>query len=160
MMPKGTNKQWAGANGDWIAMVGEQRWELFNVYTRRQIVLLGVFETTSELDRYNDDGHAQMLQKIVICQFPTSTGGYGDFSVLAIFVNAIASLYDNDDGWKVFRPDYFRYYWYSDAIVQNGLVVASTDDGCVHVCDPRHSGNHPPIYFIILASLFLAGILF
>ena len=34
VMPKGTNKQWAGAKGDWITMVGEQRWELANVYTR------------------------------------------------------------------------------------------------------------------------------
>ena len=90
---------------------------------------------------------------------PTSAGGYRDFSLLAVFVNAIASLHGTDDGWKVFWPDYLRYCCYSDAIVHNGLVVASTDDGCVHVWDPRHSCNHSSIYFVILASFFWAGIL-
>ena len=98
---------WVGANGDWIARVGF-KWELVNVYTRREIPLPVVpLQATKYPNIFLlDNGFSAVLQKIVICQVPTAAWGYKDFSLVTVFDLRIAVLRGDDDGWKVLMlPD-------------------------------------------------------
>ena len=65
--PKGMNKQWIGANGDVIVILGEHKKELVNVYTCCQIPLSAVFEASNCLDIFFHNDHYMVMQKIVIC---------------------------------------------------------------------------------------------
>jgi len=94
---------------------------------------------------YDANGFAIVLQKIAICKVPIAVGRYKDFCLLAVFDVKIALFLGDGDGWTILCPHQsLAYYSYSDAIMQNGLVFATTAIGIVHVWDPQQSGNFPP----------------
>jgi hypothetical protein len=149
VMPDGTGKQWVGANGDWVAMVDTGfpacKWKLVNVYTRREIPLPVPFETTHIPNIYHHNLRAIIFHKIYICQVPTAAGGYKNFSLVAVFDIRVALLCGEDSGWTVLtEPKSHIFYNYSDAILHNGLVFATTHTGTVHAWKPQQAGNFPP----------------
>ncbi|KAK1632184.1 hypothetical protein QYE76_006499 [Lolium multiflorum] len=134
LMPHGKDEERAGANGDWIAMVGpEGKWNLLNVYTHRKIKLPSLrkkFETTRNPLIFEYQRSAIQLQKIAICQVPTAARGYKDFSLVAIFDFAIAYLHGEYPRTWIFLENQFQYgAIYCDAIIHNGLVFAVTELG-------------------------------
>ncbi|KAK1680996.1 hypothetical protein QYE76_041844 [Lolium multiflorum] len=104
VIPDGGTGMWAGANGDWIALLGfPWNWELVNVYTGRRIPLPPISEFKSTPDKLvfeSNDQHLQLL-KIAICRVPTAASNYTSFSVLAIFNAAIAVLHCASSRWTV-----------------------------------------------------------
>ena len=154
-MPNYKNKQWAGANGDWIATVGECKWELVNVYTLRKIPLPAEpFEATKCLDRFLYDDYCTILLKIAIYKVLTDAGRCQDFSLVGLFDDAVAILYGGDNEWTVFPAESLAYYGYSNAIIHKGLVFATTEIGTVYAWDPLHPGNYSSIYNVL--ALFSA----
>ncbi|KAK1614692.1 hypothetical protein QYE76_020209, partial [Lolium multiflorum] len=134
LMPHGKDEERAGANGDWIAMVGpEGKWNLLNVYTHRKIKLPSLrnkLETTHNPLIFEYQRSAIQLQKIAICQVPTAARGYQDFSLVAIFDFAIAYLHGEYPREWIFLENQFQYgAIYCDAIIHNGLVFAVTELG-------------------------------
>ncbi|KAK1682790.1 hypothetical protein QYE76_043638 [Lolium multiflorum] len=134
LMPHGKDEERAGANGDWIAMVGpEGKWNLLNVYTHRKIKLPSLrkkLETTRNPLIFEYQRSAIQLQKIAICQVPTAARGYQDFSLVAIFDFAIAYLHGEYPRTWIFLENQFQYgAIYCDAIIHNGLVFAVTELG-------------------------------
>ena len=157
VLPDGTNKQWVGANGDWIAMVDVApspfEWKLVNVYSRREIPLTAPFETTQSPNIcYDERLNGIMFEKINICQVPTSAGGYKDFSLVAVFDLRIALLQGADTRWTLLTEHQSKtYFIYTDAILHNGFVFATTHIGIVHAWNTKNPGNFPPyiVYIII-----------
>ncbi|KAK1620711.1 hypothetical protein QYE76_026228 [Lolium multiflorum] len=142
LMPHGKDEERAGANGDWIAMVGpEGKWNLLNVYTHRKIKLPSLrkkFETTRNPLIFEYQRSAIQLQKIAICQVPTAARGYEDFSLVAIFDFAIAYLHGEYPGtWIILENQFENGAIYCDAIIHNGLVFAVTELGNVYAWDPN-----------------------
>ncbi|KAK1645853.1 hypothetical protein QYE76_063658 [Lolium multiflorum] len=142
LMPHGKDEERAGANGDWIAMVGpEGKWNLLNVYTHRKIKLPSLrkkLETTRNPLIFEYQRSAIQLQKIAICQVPTAARGYKDFSLVAIFDFAIAYLHGEYPRTWIFLENQFQYgAIYCDAIIHNGLVFAVTELGNVYAWDPN-----------------------
>ncbi|KAK1594480.1 hypothetical protein QYE76_037810 [Lolium multiflorum] len=142
LMPHGKDEERAGANGDWIAMVGpEGKWNLLNVYTHRKIKLPSLrnkLETTHNPLIFEYQRSAIQLQKIAICQVPTAARGYQDFSLVAIFDFAIAYLHGEYPREWIFLENQFQYgAIYCDAIIHNGLVFAVTELGNVYAWDPN-----------------------
>ncbi|KAK1629636.1 hypothetical protein QYE76_003951 [Lolium multiflorum] len=142
LMPHGKDEERAGANGDWIAMVGpEGKWNLLNVYTHRKIKLPSLrkkLETTRNPLIFEYQRSAIQLQKIAICQVPTAARGYQDFSLVAIFDFAIAYLHGEYPRTWIFLENQFQYgAIYCDAIIHNGLVFAVTELGNVYAWDPN-----------------------
>ncbi|KAK1644679.1 hypothetical protein QYE76_062484 [Lolium multiflorum] len=142
LMPHGKDEERAGANGDWIAMVGpEGKWNLLNVYTHRKIKLPSLrdkLETTHNPLIFEYQRSAIRLQKIAICQVPTAARGYQDFSLVAIFDFAIAYLHGEYPRAWIFLENQFQYgAIYCDAIIHNGLVFAVTELGNVYAWDPN-----------------------
>ncbi|KAK1620277.1 hypothetical protein QYE76_025794 [Lolium multiflorum] len=140
LMPHGKDEERAGANGDWIAMVGG-KWNLLNVYTHRKIKLPSLrdkLETTHNPLIFEYQRSAIRLQKIAICQVPTAARGYQDFSLVAIFDFAIAYLHGEYPRAWIFLENQFQYgAIYCDAIIHNGLVFAVTELGNVYAWDPN-----------------------
>ncbi|KAK1650643.1 hypothetical protein QYE76_068448 [Lolium multiflorum] len=134
VIPDGGTGMWAGANGDWIALLGfPWNWELVNVYTGRRIPLPPISEFKSTPDKLvfeSNDQHLQLL-KIAICRVPTAASNYTSFSVLAIFNAAIAVLHCASSRWTVL-DNQFLAYGYSDAIIHKGIVFAVTQTGEVY----------------------------
>ncbi|KAK1668231.1 hypothetical protein QYE76_056390 [Lolium multiflorum] len=134
VIPDGGTGMWAGANGDWIALLGfPWNWELVNVYTGRRIPLPPISEFKSTPDKLvfeSNDQHLQLL-KIAICRVPTAASNYTSFSVLAIFNAAIAVLHCPSSRWTVL-DNQFLAYGYSDAIIHKGIVFAVTQTGEVY----------------------------
>ncbi|KAK1609562.1 hypothetical protein QYE76_033235 [Lolium multiflorum] len=146
LMPHGKDEERAGANGDWIAMVGpEGKWNLLNVYTHRKIKLPSLrnkLETTHNPLIFEYQRSAIQLQKIAICQVPTAARGYKDFSLVAIFDFAIAYLHGEYPREWIFLENQFQYgAIYCDAIIHNGLVFAVTELGNVYAWDPNQFVN-------------------
>jgi hypothetical protein len=153
LMPHGKDEERAGANGDWIAMVGPKgKWNLLNVYTHRKIKLPSLtkkFETTRNPLIFEYQGAAIQLQKIAICQVPTAARGYKDFSLVAIFDFAIAYLHGEYPRTWIFLENQFQYgAIYCDAIIHNGLVFAVTELGNVYAWDPNQFGNISSLSFL------------
>ncbi|KAK1627548.1 hypothetical protein QYE76_001863 [Lolium multiflorum] len=142
LVPHGKDEERAGANGDWIAMVGpEGKWNLLNVYTHRKIKLPSLrkkFETTRNPLIFGYKGYVIQLQKIAICQVPTAARRYEDFSLVAIFDFAIAYLHAEYPGtWIILENQFLFGAIYCDAIIHNGLVFAVTGLGNVYAWDPN-----------------------
>lgn len=153
LMPHGKDEERAGANGDWIAMVGpEGKWNLLNVYTHRKIKLPSLrnkLETTHNPLIFEYQRSAIQLQKIAICQVPTAARGYQDFSLVAIFDFAIAYLHGEYPREWIFLENQFQYgAIYCDAIIHNGLVFAVTELGNVYAWDPNQFGNISSLSFL------------
>jgi hypothetical protein len=153
LMPHGKDEERAGANGDWIAMVGpEGKWNLLNVYTHRKIKLPSLrnkLETTHNPLIFEYQRSAIQLQKIAICQVPTAARGYQDFSLVAIFDFAIAYLRGEYPREWIFLENQFQYgAIYCDAIIHNGLVFAVTELGNVYAWDPNQFGNISSLSFL------------
>lgn len=153
LVPHGKDEERAGANGDWIAMVGpEGKWNLLNVYTHRKIKLPSLrkkFETTRNPLIFGYKGSAIQLQKIAICQVPTAARRYEDFSLVAIFDFAIAYLHAEYPGtWIILENQFLFGAIYCDAIIHNGLVFAVTELGNVYAWDPNQFGNISSLSFL------------
>ena len=143
VIPDGGTGMWAGANGDWIALLGfPWNWELVNVYTGRRIPLPPIREFKSTPDKLvfeSNDQHLQLL-KIAICRVPTAASNYTSFSVLAIFNAAIAVLHCASSRWTVL-DNQFLAFGYSDAIIHKGIVFAVTQTGEVYAWNQLSWGN-------------------
>jgi hypothetical protein len=164
LMPHGKDEERAGANGDWIAMVGPKgKWNLLNVYTHRKIKLPSLtkkFETTRNPLIFEYQGDAIQLQKIAICQVPTAARGYKDFSLVAIFDFAIAYLHGEYPRTWIFLENQFQYgAIYCDAIIHNGLVFAVTELGNVYAWDPNQFGNISSLSFFIYVTYITSYLL-
>ena len=97
VMPDLTGKKWAGANGDWIATVGRAwNWQLVPL-----LPIPGLQATSDVLEFRAVNGQPVRLLKIVICQVPTASGMYRDFSVIALFDMVVAVLEGAHSRWTV-----------------------------------------------------------
>ena len=118
------------------------------MYSHRRIPLPVILEfeaTDNDIEFIGADGQHVHLLKIAICQVPTAAGGYKDFSLVAVFDIRVALLYGADSEWIVLtEPKSHIFYNYSDAILHNGLVFATTHTGTVHAWKPQQAGNFPP----------------
>jgi hypothetical protein len=157
MMTNVISEQRADSNGDWIVMVGlEWKWELVNVYTCHRIPLPSVtqFEATKSSLAFMEDDHPLTLQKIVICDVPTTAGEYTDFSLVAVFDYKIFVLEGNaPNGWIVLENQFEHFSKYCDAIIHNDLVLAIATNGSVYAWDPERFGKISSLYSV-LALLF------
>jgi hypothetical protein len=157
VIPNDISEQWLGSNGDWIVTVGlEWKWELVNMYTRHRIPLPSMtqFEATKSSLAFTEDDHPLTLHKIVICDVPTATGEYIDFSLVAIFHYKIAILEGNSpNGWIVLENQFQRFSKYCGVIIHNDLLFAVATNGSVYAWDPKHFGKISSLYSV-LASIF------
>ena len=154
-MPPNQGKHWAGANGDWITTgTHPWNWELFNVYNHRQIPLPAILEfegTYKDFEFIDADGQHVHLLKIAICEVPTTTGKYKDFSNLAIFDSSIVALHGPDCIWSVLQNQ-FNLFPDQDAIFHKGHVFATTQVGTVYVWNDLKWGNIPCAQSILASS--------
>jgi hypothetical protein len=110
VMPNHISEQRAGSNGDWTVTFGlEWKWDRVNMYTRHRIPLPSVmqFKTNESSLVFAKDDHPLTLQKIVICDVPTTAREYTDFSLIAVIDYKIALLERNaPNGWIVIENQF------------------------------------------------------
>ena len=156
VIPDGGTGMWAGANGDWIALVGPWNWELVNVYTRRRIPLPAIpyFEATPDRFVFMSKGQPVKLLKIAICQVPTAASNFTCFSLLAVFDLTIAVLHCASSTWTVLENQ-FSTFCYRDAIIHKGIVFAVTQAGAVYAWNHLSWGIFFFSHKVFLLSLFM-----
>ena len=135
-------KRWVGANGDWLAYVGDAgHIELHNVYTTVTVPLPPISSIGFDLEdlpdsvQFHFDQARAKLKKIAIADAPSKKAGYSKYTVIAVFDISIAIARGGftSDGWKLLRSDLMFPFVYEDDVLHGGRIFALTNEGSVFV---------------------------
>ncbi|XBI13975.1 hypothetical protein VPH35_140628 [Triticum aestivum] len=147
------DKRWVGANGDWLAYVGDAgHIELHNVYTTVTVPLPPISSIGFDLEdlpdsvQFHFDQARAKLNKIAIADAPSKKAGYSKYTVIAVFDISIAIARGGftSDGWKLLRSDLMFPFVYEDAVLHGGRIFALTNEGSVFVWQLSYGLNLAP----------------